>query len=216
MGSAGGGPQRFPVHCHKGRGMKVVQGILAFLGVSLVCIGAYSCLYVLLAGFMIQQLPFGHDQALRWYLSEPVEETYASYGFPLRGYSIPWNQAEGAPVFGPISAPFGYSPGYSFGFHTGVDFAVPVGTPVQSMMDGVVTFAGYSPSGYGYLVVVENQGIQHLYAHLSRIDVSVGDRVDAGEVVGLSGDTGRSTGPHLHWEVRVDGKPVDPLAWRGR
>jgi murein DD-endopeptidase MepM/ murein hydrolase activator NlpD len=87
----------------------------------------------------------------------------------------------------------------------------PVGVPVTNVMAGQVTFAGYSDAGYGYLVVVENSGVQSFYGHLSQIDVQVGQVVDAGTVVGATGNTGRSTGPHLHWEVRVDGTPVNPL-----
>ena len=80
-------------------------------------------------------------------------------------------------------------------------------------MAGQVPYAGYSEAGYGYLVVVENDGVQSFYGHLSEISVQVGQEVGNGTIVGATGSTGRSTGPHLHWEVRVDGMPVDPLQY---
>lgn len=171
---------------------------------------AFACLQVILAGFMIEQLPFGQEQAYRWYL-EVISTT--PVGFPLWGYSGPVGRVDGLPVPYPVGSHFGFSPDYFAGtrYHTGVDIPAPTGTPVVNVMSGQVTFAGYSSSGYGYLVVVENGGVQSFYGHLSRIDVQVGQIVEAGQVVGASGNTGMSTGPHLHWEVRVNGTPVDPL-----
>lgn len=94
--------------------------------------------------------------------------------------------------------------------HAGVDIAAPEGTPIVAAADGVVTFAGRR-GGYGLLVEVEHaDGSTTRYAHQSRIAVSVGDRVTAGARLGDVGSTGMSTGPHLHFELRVDGSPVDP------
>jgi murein DD-endopeptidase MepM/ murein hydrolase activator NlpD len=96
-------------------------------------------------------------------------------------------------------------------WHSGVDLAVPSGTPVTSTEGGRVRSAGWS-GNYGLLVVVEHgNGVQTRYAHLSSLAVSAGDEIEAGQRLGLSGSTGRSTGPHVHYEVRVDGRPVDPL-----
>jgi murein DD-endopeptidase MepM/ murein hydrolase activator NlpD len=101
--------------------------------------------------------------------------------------------------------------------HEGVDFAVPQGTPIYAASEGVV--AGARPNGgYGNWVRIEHgDGIATAYGHLSRFAprIKPGVRVSRGELVGLSGNTGRSTGPHLHFEVIADGKPVDPLAHAG-
>ena len=94
--------------------------------------------------------------------------------------------------------------------HTGMDLAVPTGTPVRAALDGTVTTATYH-SSYGYYVMVDHgNGLSTLYAHNSRLMVKVGQTVEAGAVVSLSGSTGRSTGPHLHFEVRVNGQRTNP------
>jgi murein DD-endopeptidase MepM/ murein hydrolase activator NlpD len=94
--------------------------------------------------------------------------------------------------------------------HNGLDFGAPVGTPVQATMAGEVVFAGWSEEGYGNLVIVENGPYRIYFAHLDEIPVSVGQIVQRGTIIGLSGNTGKSTGPHLHYEIRVDGRPIDP------
>lgn len=99
----------------------------------------------------------------------------------------------------------GYHPG-----HNGLDFGVVVGTPVHSTLSGKVTYAGWNNQGYGNLVIVDNGTYKTYYAHLSKIPVSVGQTIQKGEVVGLSGNTGNSTGPHLHYEVRKNNVPIDP------
>lgn len=101
------------------------------------------------------------------------------------------------------------------GFHTGhsaLDFGVVVGTPVSATMDGKVTYAGWNDQGYGNLVIVENGDYKTYYAHLSSIPVSIGDTVTAGSTIGLSGNTGNSTGPHLHYEIRKNNVAIDPTA----
>jgi murein DD-endopeptidase MepM/ murein hydrolase activator NlpD len=97
--------------------------------------------------------------------------------------------------------------------HNGLDFAVVTGTEVHSSMDGKVTYAGWSPIGYGNLVIVQNGDYQTYYAHLSKIPVSVGQTIQAGSLIGLSGSTGNSTGPHLHYEARYKGKNLDPTSF---
>jgi murein DD-endopeptidase MepM/ murein hydrolase activator NlpD len=96
--------------------------------------------------------------------------------------------------------------------HVAIDFGVPTGTPVRATIEGRVIEAGWDSRGYGNLVVVENGSYQTYYAHLSEIPVAVGQAVQAGEVIGLSGNTGNSTGPHLHYEIRYGGRPVNPTA----
>ena len=99
--------------------------------------------------------------------------------------------------------------------HNGVDVAAPAGAPIRSPASGVVSFAG-SRGGYGLFVIVDHgNGVETRYAHQQRLDVRAGDRVEAGQVVGAVGATGLATGPHLHFEVRRDGTPVDPVENQG-
>lgn len=94
--------------------------------------------------------------------------------------------------------------------HKGVDLATPTGTPVYASCGGTVTKAGWG-SGYGYVVYIDHEdGRQTRYGHLSRVLVSVGQKVKQGDRIALSGNTGVSTGPHLHFEMRINGTPVDP------
>ena len=96
--------------------------------------------------------------------------------------------------------------------HTGVDFLAGYGTPVRAGGVGVVTFVGYNSGGYGRLVVVRHRlGFESWYAHLSRISVSRGDYVSGRSRIGLVGATGDATGPHLHFEVRRYGTPINPV-----
>lgn len=128
--------------------------------------------------------------------------------------------AEQAPFAIPVhrsfrfSSPFGYRRDPKTGgrrLHKGVDFAGPVGTPLYSTADGVVVHAGWS-SGYGRLVKIKHPfGIETRYAHMSKIIVKVGQKVSRGQRIGDMGASGRVTGPHLHYEVRVDGKAVNPM-----
>lgn len=95
-------------------------------------------------------------------------------------------------------------------FHAGLDLAAAAGTPVKATAPGTVRSAG-SAAGYGTSVVLEHgQGIETRYGHLQSAAVARGQRVERGQLIGLSGNTGRSTGPHLHYEVLADGRPVDP------
>jgi|WetSurMetagenome_2_1015567.scaffolds.fasta_scaffold284255_2 murein DD-endopeptidase MepM/ murein hydrolase activator NlpD len=96
--------------------------------------------------------------------------------------------------------------------HMAFDIAIPVGTQVKTTMDGKVVYAGWNNQGYGNLVIVENGGYRTYYGHLSSVPVSVGEQVTAGTVIGLSGNTGHSTGPHLHYEIRQNGVAIDPTA----
>jgi murein DD-endopeptidase MepM/ murein hydrolase activator NlpD len=95
--------------------------------------------------------------------------------------------------------------------HLGVDYGAPIGTPVRTVGDGIVELAGYQ-NGYGNVVQIRHGSERStLYAHLSRIEVRKGQRVEQGQRVGLVGMTGWSTGPHLHFEFRVNGVYQDPI-----
>ena len=124
--------------------------------------------------------------------------------------------AESVPLAHPVTSPHRRtSPfGPRWGrMHEGVDFAARSGTPILVTGDGTVTFAGWS-SGYGQLVKVRHKlGFETRYAHLSSIDVSVGQRLSRGDRIGGMGTTGRSTGVHLHYEVRRNGTALDPLTF---
>ena len=94
--------------------------------------------------------------------------------------------------------------------HTGVDISAPMGTSVKATADGIVIHAGWN-SGYGRCIVLDHgNGFQTLYGHLSESEVIVGQEIRQGEVLGRVGRTGRSTGPHLHYEVRIHTTPVNP------
>lgn len=121
------------------------------------------------------------------------------------------------PVDGPIVSGFGYRFHPIFKrvkFHYGVDISAPSGTPIRAVADGVVVFSGWRRA-YGNTVILDHgNGLATLYAHCSRLLVSEGEVVKQGQVIGLVGSTGLSTGPHLHFEVRRYGKPINPLTVR--
>jgi murein DD-endopeptidase MepM/ murein hydrolase activator NlpD len=97
--------------------------------------------------------------------------------------------------------------------HTGVDLAAPKGTPVRAAAAGTVS-VGYDPGGAGlYVAVALDRHVRVLYCHLSRAAVSETEQVVTGEVIGLVGSTGLATGAHIHFEVQVDGRAVDPVLW---
>jgi murein DD-endopeptidase MepM/ murein hydrolase activator NlpD len=124
----------------------------------------------------------------RSYLAAPLEFSRVTSGFKMR--------------FHPILQ--------TWRAHTGVDYAAPTGTPVRTVGDGMVSFAGVQ-SGYGNVVIVQHRsGHATVYAHLSRIQVKVGERVSQGQFIGNVGSTGWATGPHLHFEYRINGQYQDP------
>ena len=115
------------------------------------------------------------------------------------------------PSTGKFSSPFGPRWGR---MHTGIDIAAKTGTPIYASDNGIVTEAQYKNNGYGNLIVVDHgNGFVTYYAHCSAIDVKVGDIVAKGDLIGKIGSTGRSTGAHLHFEVRVNGEPKDPMKY---
>lgn len=117
------------------------------------------------------------------------------------------------PVSGSLSSPFGWREdpfNSQRAFHAGIDIAVPTGTSVQTIGPGKVAFSGHRP-GYGEVVEIDHgDGLISRYAHNQTNMVQTGDEVNSGAVIALSGSSGRSTGPHLHLEIRHHGRPVDP------
>ena len=115
------------------------------------------------------------------------------------------------PVAGPYTDGFGPRGNR---FHTGLDYPAAVGTPVVAAASGRVTFAGWSAGGWGNLVIIAHGGgvTRTLYAHLKRVTVRVGQQVGVGRQIGRVGSTGKSSGPHLHFEVRLRGAAIDPLS----
>ena len=125
----------------------------------------------------------------RTFLASPLEFSRVTSGFAMRMHPIlnTWKQ------------------------HNGVDYGAPTGTPVRTIGDGVVEFAGWQ-NGYGNVVHIKHGNeMATVYAHLSRLDVAKGDKVEQGATIGAVGQTGWATGPHLHFEVKVDGLQQDPL-----
>lgn len=115
--------------------------------------------------------------------SPPLDETHITSNFGLRRYR----------------------------WHYGTDIRLNTGDSVRSVFDGIVRIKKYDPSGYGYYLLVRHKnGLESLYGHLSKQIVEVGDEIKAGEVIGLGGSTGRSSGPHLHFEFRYQGNPINP------
>jgi Peptidase family M23 len=119
-----------------------------------------------------------------------------------------------------ITTEFGQRRGYNGAppstYHTGIDMAAPEGTVVFAAADGRVVFAGTLPERGNCIVLDHGMGVHTVYAHLSYIGVNIGDNVTRGQAIGRVGSTGFSTGPHLHWEVRVGRTPVDPNEWVSR
>ena len=114
-------------------------------------------------------------------------------GFISSGYGLRWNGAE---------------------FHQGIDIAAEMGTPIVATADGVVTLAGWNAGGYGNMVDIDHgSGVLTRYGHASAVVVTPGQRVRRGQIIAYVGSTGHSTGPHLHYEVRLSGQPVNPSSY---
>jgi hypothetical protein len=127
-----------------------------------------------------------------------------------------WEGQFTMPVSAPLTSPFGSVRDYNDGTtrrHTGYDFRVNVGTPVMAASSGRVVFARHLDIHGNSVIIDHGWGVFSDYSHLSQIFVVPGQRVLQGEIIGLSGNTGRSTGPHLHWEIAVDGIWINPISF---
>ena len=115
------------------------------------------------------------------------------------------------PTKGTLTSGFGNRNGRR---HEGIDIAAPKGTPIKAAAAGKVVFSGWGPTGYGKMVILEHKNnLTTVYAHNSKILVKKGARVKQGQRISLMGSTGRSTGPHLHFEVRNDTEPKNPIKY---
>jgi murein DD-endopeptidase MepM/ murein hydrolase activator NlpD len=150
---------------------------------------------------------------LRAQIAQEIAE--ATGGVALPAGPLPSPSAAGLiwPVEGTVTSGFGYRWGR---MHEGIDISVPEGTPIRAAADGTVILeqSEYESGGYGnYTCIDHGGGLSTCYAHQSSFAASVGARVSQGDVIGYSGNTGHSTGPHLHFEVRINGAPTDPLGY---
>ncbi len=137
-------------------------------------------------------------------LSGRIQSSQASSSVVRSSSGLIW------PVSGPVTSGYGWRWGR---MHEGIDIAVPTGTPIAAAASGTVIYAGWM-GGYGNLVVIDHGGgLATAYGHNSGFAVGVGQAVAQGQIVAYAGSTGNSTGPHLHFEVRVNGSPADPLGY---
>ncbi len=137
-------------------------------------------------------------------------------GRTINGLALAWPMSsfQITQPFGPSSVVLEPAFGPYKHFHSGVDIAAPLGAPVMAAADGLVVAVGHTNIGYGnYVVIAHGGGIATLYGHLLQTNVSLGDRVVRGQVIGLEGSTGLSTGPHVHFELRVNDQVVDPMPY---
>ncbi|MDH7637317.1 M23 family metallopeptidase [Sphingomonas oryzagri] len=120
----------------------------------------------------------------------------------------------GLPLSGILTSGFGMRDHPILGIrreHDGIDLAAPWGTPISATLDGTVTRAAWN-GGYGLMVAMDDgQGTEIRFGHMSRLNVAVGQHIQKGQVIGYVGSSGLSTGPHVHYEMRVDGRPVNPM-----
>jgi murein DD-endopeptidase MepM/ murein hydrolase activator NlpD len=217
--------KRIPVHGVVDRRTRAALGRLGrpLLGRRVLQFGVagwdVSALQFLLArhGF-----PLGvFDGRLGWHTDAALRRFQRWAGLQVDGRAGPATLAalRMPPPTSPIllSRPVDVAVGDRFGprgrrFHAGIDFPAPRGTPVRAAGPGRVVWAGRRPGGWGLLVTVaHSSGVRTMYAHLRRVDVRVGRRVDAGSRLGVVGATGAASGPHLHFEVRLRGAAIDPL-----
>jgi murein DD-endopeptidase MepM/ murein hydrolase activator NlpD len=136
-----------------------------------------------------------------------LEQVVDRTGAFMRALPLRW------PLRGPVKSEYGVRQSPWTGKpeqHAGLDIGASPGTPVEAPAEGTVIAANSSEDYGRYVMLDHGNGVRSLYGHLQKVDVKIGERVETGEVIGHSGASGHTTGPHLHYELRVDGKPVDP------
>ncbi len=142
----------------------------------------------------------------------------AAFSASLGGSPL-WSEPFLLPIQGRGTSGYGtprrYAPGGRVSYHHGADIAAPTGTPILATNDAEVRIADFYPIKGGFVVLDHGAGVYSFYLHQSKIDVSAGEEVERGQKIGEVGSTGLSTGPHLHWEMRVNTVSTDPLKWVG-
>ena len=145
---------------------------------------------------------------------KPVRKTYTPTYVSTGKYVATTDKSDNAAVSGGIKPTNGFYTQYFGGSHGGIDIANKIGTPIYAYKAGTVTYAKWHNDGYGYLVKIDHgDGITTYYAHASVFNVHEGDAVGAGQKIADMGSTGWSTGSHLHFEIRVNGVPINPLPY---
>ena len=170
---------------------------------------SYSSSPTQLLGYKLDSLSDNADEELSAY--HDLAETFDQIKPILEDYPCMW------PIKGKVTSAFGtrQNPmgGSSWEYHTGLDIAVPMNSDIKATGGGVVKFAGWD-GGYGNLVIINHgMGLETYYGHNTKVLVKAGDTVTRGQVIAKSGSTGNSTGPHCHYEVRVNGVPVSPVKY---
>ncbi len=167
------------------------------------------------AGFGTQYIPIDDDQQLR-----NTENTFLNAIFIDSNPEPLWTDVFRIPITGTVSAGYGdarsYNNGPIYAFHSGIDFRGNIGTPIFSPAEGVVVFADELGLRGNALIVDHGMGVMTGYYHLNSFNVAVGDTVEPLQQIATGGDTGLSTGPHLHWDLRIWGKAVHPTRWLER
>jgi murein DD-endopeptidase MepM/ murein hydrolase activator NlpD len=179
------------------RGQGMIEYALLIALVAIVVIAALTIL-----GQSLASVFYGIAEALQSQCGSVTASTFRSYAGEGSS-SPPGTLSLTDPTAGTVTQRYWFC-------HKGLDIAADQGTPVRAVAAGTVKFAGWSNQGYGNLVVIDHGGYQTLYAHLSALSVSTGQSVAAGTTIGLMGNTGFSTGPHLHFEIRLGHDVVDP------
>ena len=171
--------------------------------------------FVLNAGVLAALVPSLSYTPLRTGAPRPARVSVAAFDAvasrPARASRSAPADLQVRPAPGPVTSPFGRKRAHEV--HPGIDIDGETGDAVVAAARGTVAYGGPAfkgYTGYGNLVIIDHGAYQTIYAHLSRIDVAAGQPVEPGTLIGAIGRTGNATGSHLHFEVRVDGKPVDP------
>ena len=163
--------------------------------------------------FTLRQIPLDDDPVLRQNEDELLDTYYLSTTETRQWEGLFTSPVPEAIITAPYGDPRSYNGGPVQIYHTGVDFAGTVGTPIQAPANGTVVFNQELALRGNTVILDHGQGVLSAYFHLSETFVTVGDQVSAGQTIAAGGSTGLSTGPHLHWDLRVHGVPVNGLQW---
>jgi murein DD-endopeptidase MepM/ murein hydrolase activator NlpD len=163
--------------------------------------------------YSLQQIPLDDDPELRQQEDEMLDTFYRVSSEPRQWEGVFTSPVPEAVITAPYGDPRSYNGGPVEIYHTGVDFAGTVGTPILAPANGTVVFNDLLELRGSTVILDHGQGVFSAYFHLSETFVAVGDEVPAGQTIAAGGSTGLSTGPHLHWDLRIHGVPVNGLQW---